>query len=249
MELSWSTFVFEIINFLILVWILKRCLYQPVLGVIARRREGVEKTLADAQALKAEAEALQDQYRRRLADWEQEKAQAWEALQREINAERNRQMEQLQTTLAQERERDRILEVRRLEELARRQEEAAIVLAGRFAQRLLERLAGPELEARLIDATLEDLAQLPAERREALQTAYENDTVPLQISGAYPLDEARKERLQQALHRLLGRTADCRFNQAPELIAGLRITLGSWVVRANLHDELHFFTEIAHARP
>lgn len=249
MELSGSTFVFEIINFLILVWILKRFLYQPVLGVIARRREGVEKTLADAQVLKAEAEALQDQYRRRLADWEQEKAQAWEALQREINAERSRQLEQLQTDLARERERNRILEARRLEELARRQEEAAIVLAGRFAQRLLERLAGPELEARLIDATLEDLTQLPAERREALQTAYENDTVPLQISGAYPLDEARKARLQQALQRLLGRTVDCRFNQAPELIAGLRITLGSWVVRANLHDELHFFTEMAHARP
>ena len=42
MELSWSTFFLEIINFLVLVWILKRFLYKPVMDVIARRREGIE---------------------------------------------------------------------------------------------------------------------------------------------------------------------------------------------------------------
>ena len=41
MELSGSTFVLEIINFLILVWILKRFLYKPVLGVIAKRRKSM----------------------------------------------------------------------------------------------------------------------------------------------------------------------------------------------------------------
>jgi len=48
LELSWSTFLLEIINFLVLVWILKHFLYKPVLDVIARRRSGIEKTLADA---------------------------------------------------------------------------------------------------------------------------------------------------------------------------------------------------------
>ena len=55
MELDWSTFLLEIINFLILVWILKRFLYRPVLEVITRRREQVEKTLHEAHSLRAEA--------------------------------------------------------------------------------------------------------------------------------------------------------------------------------------------------
>lgn len=249
MELNWSTFALEIVNFLILVWILKRFLYQPILGVIARRREGVEKTLSDAQALKDEAEAMKDKYQHRLADWEQEKAGAREALQQEIQAERNRQLERLQTALAQEREKDRILAERRQEELARRQEEASIGLAARFVQRLLARFAGPELEARIIEATLEDLTQLPADQQTALQTTYGNNAVPLQVTSAYPLDRVRRDQLQQALERLLGAAADCRFQQDPELIAGLRIALGSWVVQANLRDELRFFTEAAHASP
>ena len=58
MELNWSTFLLEIINFLVLVWILKRFLYQPVLDVIARRRKAIEAQLAEALRLQDEAESL-----------------------------------------------------------------------------------------------------------------------------------------------------------------------------------------------
>ena len=42
MEVDWTTFALEIINFLILVWILKRFFYHPVLDIIARRRICIE---------------------------------------------------------------------------------------------------------------------------------------------------------------------------------------------------------------
>ncbi len=48
MELNWTTFALEIVNFLILVWILKRFLYKPVLEAIARRKTAIDKTLSDA---------------------------------------------------------------------------------------------------------------------------------------------------------------------------------------------------------
>ena len=117
MELDWSTFLLEIINFLILVWILKRFLYRPVLEVIARRREGVEQTLREAHSLRTEAEAMKEQYQHRLSDWEQEKARAWEGLQQALNEERARQSEQLQTLLAQQREKNRVQEARQWQEL------------------------------------------------------------------------------------------------------------------------------------
>ena len=66
MELSWSTFVLEIINFLVLVWILKRFLYKPVMDVIARRREEIEKTRAEAAQLQTDAQNLQQQYEERV---------------------------------------------------------------------------------------------------------------------------------------------------------------------------------------
>ena len=37
MELNWTTFALEAVNFMVLVWILKRFLYKPVLAAIAQR--------------------------------------------------------------------------------------------------------------------------------------------------------------------------------------------------------------------
>ena len=73
MQIDWTTFALEIINFLVLVWILKRFLYRPVLDTLARRRAGVEHTLAEARETEARAKTLQDQYASRLAEWEGEK--------------------------------------------------------------------------------------------------------------------------------------------------------------------------------
>lgn len=249
MELDWSTFLLEIINFLILVWILKRFLYRPVLEVITRRREQVEKTLHEAHSLRTEAEAMKEQYQHRLRDWEQEKARAWEGLQQALNEERIRQSEQLQTLLAQQREKNRVLEERQLQELAQHKEIAALTLAGRFARRLLERLAGPALEVRLIEVTLEELAKLPAARLEAIRADTRHVDDLIQISTAYPLDETQCQALQQAVDRLLARAVRYEFRQDPSLIAGLRIGLGPWIVQANLREELQLFREVAYVNP
>ena len=88
MEFDWTTFALEIINFLVLVWILQRFLYKPVTSAIAERKAGIEKTLADAQAVQAEAESLKRQYENRMANWEHEKAQARVQLLQEMDAER-----------------------------------------------------------------------------------------------------------------------------------------------------------------
>ena len=49
MQLDWSTFILEILNFLILVWILKRFLYKPILTMIAERKAAIEQTLATSE--------------------------------------------------------------------------------------------------------------------------------------------------------------------------------------------------------
>ena len=114
MELNWSTFILEIINFLVLVWILKRFLYKPVLEIIARRQASIDKTLADAKQLHDDAESLQQQYEGRLADWDQERKQAREKLAEELHADRARKLEELKAALEQERERAAVAEQRRL---------------------------------------------------------------------------------------------------------------------------------------
>ena len=246
MELSWSTFVLEIINFLVLVWILKRFLYKPVLNVIARRRARIEESLADAEALHTEAERLQEQYEGRLADWDQERQQAREALARELEAERARKMAELQTALDQEREKARVAEARRQVDAMRKIEETALTQGARFATRLLEQASGPDTEARLVELVIAELARLPAERIEALRNSYGKTPEAVVVVSAFPLADDRRQRLVQALATVTRPDIPLRFEQNSDLLAGVLITIGTWVLGANLRDELKGFMELAH---
>ena len=244
MEFDVTTFALEIINFLVLVWLLQHFLYRPVTTAIARRQAGIEKTLADAQATRSEADAFKQQFEHRMADWIQEKALARRELLQELEAERARLMIALQASLDEERERQRALEQRRAAEQRRRLEDEARAEGASFAARLLSRLASAEQEERIRRLLLEDLPHLPAQQLQALRTASQTEEV--KITSAHPLDESQRAGLIEALAGLAGKPVACAFDQDAHLMAGLRVCLGPWMLRASLLDELHFFAEAQH---
>lgn len=247
MELDWTTFGLEIINFLVLVWILQRFLYAPVTSAIAERKAGIERMLADARAVQAEAESVKRQYEERMANWEHENAQARAQLLQEIEAERARLMTVLHASVEQEREKLRALEQRRAAEARHRLEESALAEGGRFVARLLSRIAGPDLEERIRELMLEDLPQVAEREVQVLRAACQDRNARVNVTSAYLLGERQRASLAQALSRVAGQPLACEFGRDPELIAGLRVSIGPWVLRSNLRDELEFFAKARHA--
>ena len=243
MELDWTTFILELINFLALVWILNRFLYQPVMSVIAQRKAAIKKTLSDAEATSSAAQALQIQYENRLAEWEQEREKARAQLRDEISTERNRLLEALRTELDQERKKAAAVEQRRMKDFMQQAEATAIVQGGTFASRLLSRLGGPELERKIIDVVMQDLPRLPDNQMQVIRSTAPAAKLPMKITSAYPLAETQREDLRQACRALAGGEVACEFLEGRDLIAGLRISFGSWVLRANVQDELSLFGE------
>ena len=246
MELNWSTFLLEIINFLVLVWILKHFFYKPVLNVIARRRRSIEKSLNDAQALHEDAEVLRAKYENRLAEWEKERQAEHTSLDKEIETERARRIEALQTSLAEEQEKARVIEQRRLEANRRHIEETALALGAQFSARLLSVAAGPELEQRLLDLLLKEITSLSPERLGTLRAAAGKTADRILVTSAYTLDDDTRLSLERTLGSVLAVTTPFHYEQDKDLLAGLRVTMGAWVLRANLRDELKGFCELAH---
>jgi F-type H+-transporting ATPase subunit b len=245
-ELSWSTFILEIINFLVLVWILKHFLYKPVLDVIARRRTGIEKTLQEAKAHHEEADKLKQQYEGRLAEWEQERQAARNKLAEEIEAERAEKLSQLQTELEQQQEKSRVAAAQREADTMRKMQEIALAQGAKFSTRLLEHASGPDTEARLIDLVLEELKQLPEERITTLRNSFKTMPDTIIISTAYPVEDQHRQALEKVLHKITNTEIPLQFEQNKALLAGIRITIGAWVLGANLQDELTGFRELTH---
>ena len=246
MELDWSTFLLEIVNFLILVWILKHFLYKPVISIITQRREHIQKKEDAATALQTEAESLKTQYQNRLTKWETEKKALHTGLHKEIEAERKLLMEQLNQSLEEEKKKAHILIARRAKEETTRNEKLALQQGALFCSRLLSRMAGPELENAIVKITLEELDKLSMEQQQLLQTACSKETAPISIFSAYHLSTANRDLIEKVLHKVIDQKISFVYKQESSLISGLRIRIGSWYLEANLKDELKYFIESGH---
>lgn len=243
MEFSWTTFALEIVNFIALVWILERLLYRPVLRAIDERRAAVEGTLAGARATQAEAEQLKRRYDDRMRDWGEERERAREGLAAEIDAERARRLQALEVALEAERVRREAV-ARAGETEARRAAEAAARREGLgFASRLLGRLAGPELEKAVLAIALEDLSALPPERIEALRQAGIAASGRVEVVSGHEFSPVERERCAKALASVLGRAPEILYREDATLLAGVRVSIGPWVLCANLRDELDYFAK------
>lgn len=242
MQLDWTTFVLEIVNFLILLWILKRFLYRPVRNAIARRQAAVADTIAQAQAQVADAQALRTQYEGRMQAWDSEREAARARLAEDLDRQREREIAAIRTAVASEREKSQAVEARRLQEQTRTLREQAADQATAFAGALLERLSGPELDRHIARIVVEDLDALDEAQRSALQAAAA--AAPrLEICSAHALPDDIFARLRDAVARQLGTSLEAARAVDPGLGGGVRIAVGPWLLETTLAHELAHFRD------
>ena len=249
MEFSWTTFLLEIINFLILVWILKKFLYRPVMDMLEQRRKNIEQTLQDATEQHNQASQLEQEYQQRLDNWEKEKQQAYESLQLDIKQEREKLYQQLLKEIDNEKEKADAISARQQARTLKQQQQNAHLQASRFAAKLLNSVAGPEVESRLIKIAINELQRLDDEQKNRFRDSCKNNSQTIDIISAYSLSQETQQQLEQLITTICKQPVSVTCSQDPQLIAGLRITIGDLVLRLNLQDELDGFVELGHDYP
>ena len=244
MSFDWTTFALEVLNFFVLVWILKHFFYRPVLAVLDERQARLSAERQQAEQMRNDAVTLKSQYETRLEDWQREREQSRRLLDNELTRARASAMESLKKRLADEEAKARA----RAEALAASREgtlrREALRDAYRTAAAMLKRLAIPELTERVAEVVRDDLATLPEARRSVLRNAAQALGVgaTVDIAVAHRLADPEQALLSNALAQAADRSLAVTFKEAPELIAGVRATVGECLLHANLADELAFFS-------
>ncbi|MDX1802045.1 MAG: F0F1 ATP synthase subunit B [Marinobacter sp.] len=70
MSIDWITVLAQIGNFLVLVWLLKRFLYRPILQGIDAREAEISARMREAGVAKQKAAAAEAEFRKQQADWQ-----------------------------------------------------------------------------------------------------------------------------------------------------------------------------------
>src|SRR5271166_1712941 len=95
MLINWFTVCAQVINFLILVWLLKHFLYKPILNALDAREKGIASQLAEAKAKTAEAQQERDAFQHKNEVFDQERAALMKQVTDKANAERQRLLDEV----------------------------------------------------------------------------------------------------------------------------------------------------------
>jgi F-type H+-transporting ATPase subunit b len=239
MGLDLTTFVLEIINFLVLLWLLAHFLYRPVQAAIAQRQEQAEKARKELQAQRASLDAEKKEVDEARARIDDEHEAAGQRLNAEITAERARRLDALSAELEDERAKAQARAAAQQSQDSRRQDAQAAQRAQDFLRHYLQRLAGPELEGAVIALFLSDVAALDQDARDRLKDTLASTSV--EVATAFAPSDAQRKQIEEALEGLLGHAVPTRWKIDSALVAGISLRLDGHLLEASLARSLDAF--------
>lgn len=217
------TVVAQIVNFLVLVALLKHFLYDRVLAAMDEREQRIQERLESADRKRSEAEEEAEDYRRKQAELEDrrqrllsEAREKAEDRRRELVEEARREVDGRrqgwEDALAKEKEAF-------LQELGRRA--AAEVYAA--SRRTVRDLADADLEQRALDVFIGRIAEADQEVRDALRQAASDGGERLAVRSGFELSAKGRGRVTRKLHEVLSDEVDVAYETDPDLLLGVEV--------------------------
>jgi F-type H+-transporting ATPase subunit b len=238
MPIDWFTVAAQALNFLILVWLLKRFLYKPVLNALDAREERIANELADADATRAEARKQRNEFEHKNEMFDKQRDDLLNQAKIEANAERQRLLGEARRAaedLRGKRE-DALRREHRIlrDEINRRTQEEVFAIAGKA----LKDLAGMGVEERMGEVFVHQLRTLDGEAKESLAKALESSSEPAVVRSAFELPPDQKAAIQQALNQTFPDDIQLRFEVSPAVISGVELAVNGRKVAWSIADYL-----------
>ena len=224
MLIDWFTVIAQVVNFLILVWLLKHFLYRPILDAIDTREKRIAKELADADAKKVEARKERDEFQHKNEEFEQQRSALMNRVTEEAKTERQRLLDearQAADALSAKRQEALQNDAHNLNQaISRRTQQEVFAIA----RKALTDLAATSLEERLADVFTRRLREMDEQTKNGIGQALKTASEPALVRSAFDLPAAQRTAIQQVLNQAFSAEIPIRFETAPELIGGIELT-------------------------
>jgi F-type H+-transporting ATPase subunit b len=238
MLIDWFTVGAQALNFFILVWLMKRFLYKPILHAIDEREKRVAAELANADKKKAEAQKESDEFKHKNEEFDQQRAALLTKATDEAKAERQRLLDEARkaaTALSSKRQETLRNEEHNIHQaISRRTEQEVFAIA----RKALTDLASTSLEERLADVFTHRLREMDAQSKAGLAGALKTASDPALVRSAFDLPAEQRATIQNALNETFSAEIHIRFETAPDLISGIELTTNGQKVAWSISDYL-----------
>jgi F-type H+-transporting ATPase subunit b len=249
MLIDWFTVGAQVLNFLILVWLMKRFLYKPILHAIAEREKKIAAELANADKMKSEAENESAEFKKKNEEFDKQRAELMQKAVDETNAERQRLLDEARKVAeawSAKRQEAQASDARNLSQsIARRTQQEVFAIS----RKALADLAGASLEERLKDAFVHRLLELDDGAKAVLAKALKETSDPAIVRSAFDMNAEQSASIQDALNKCFSAEVKVRFETAPDLIGGIELTTNGQKVAWSITDYLASMQKAVEAKP
>ena len=232
----------QIINFLILVALLKRFLYKPITDVMETRSQRIKRQLATAELMEKNANLEKELYLKKQQDLETQK-QAWlEEAKQEVEQEKKKLRKNAQAEV-------NLMRSQWYETLERDKSDYSKKLRNRLTQQVavttrkaLVDLANANLETQTIDTFIDRLYNLDDSQIETIRTApIPNPHHIITIRSSYIIPSDRRDRLIKAVREQIATNAEVKFETREDIICGIELRDRGYKIAWNLE---HYLAEL-----
>ncbi len=242
-NINWSTLLFQIINFVVMVFILTRFFFKPVIRALDERSKRVTGALDEAQRREREAAETQAEYEKMLAEAQEQVMTMQQQAQEDIQQTRQHVLQEARKEIRGMREKaERELEDARQQAITQHRQELGY-LATTLSGRLMHQAGGVQFQKASMGAFLERLSQLPTDEYKHGLEATEATTVQVQVMSASELDSESRAQVEKQVGEVLERPIETRYRVDPALIAGATLRFGDVVIDGSLAGQLQTLTD------
>jgi F-type H+-transporting ATPase subunit b len=232
------TFLFQTINFIVLLFILKRLLFKPVREILQKRRDLVREILEKAELTKNEAQALKEEQQTEMRRLEELKARMVDEMRASVLEEKKRLLAEAEESAAEQVEKAMALFEKEKAGFEAGLKEKAVETVHLFSTNLLRGIADEELHKGIWRRFQSELEKIS---RDIAARGMHDDEVTIELASAYPMGEEELGIMQSAMEKELSRKVTIHQTIDGTLLAGIKIRSSDMVYDSSLAGQVSAF--------
>jgi F-type H+-transporting ATPase subunit b len=226
MLIDWFTIIAQVVNFLILVWLMKHFLYKPILNAIDTREKKIASEIADANKKKAEAQKESDEFKKKNMEFDKQRAELLAKAKDSAKAEGDRLVLEARKTAAdlslKLKETLRSDEKNLFKSISQRTQSEVFSIA----RKALLDLSGANLEERMVDVFIREMRELKGTDKDHLISALKTQPGPLIVRTTFNLPLAQQTNIEAAIKEYFANGNKIQFEVTPDLVSGIELIAG-----------------------
>jgi F-type H+-transporting ATPase subunit b len=242
MLIDWFTVGAQSLNFVILVWLMKRFLYQPILNAIDAREKSIADELTRADTISQQAKQEKISYESKNLDFDHQREQLIAEATEAANSERQRLLEVARKTAeALETKQQKALQ-NKMQALHDTIRQAVQKQLFAMAKNALRDLAAVDIESQIVAVFTQQLRDINNDQKSALQAALK--ATQLTVLSSNVLSPDQQSSIATALDELLdkkepGKNNQLLFEQSTDLIGGIELQANGFKIGWSIAEYLH----------